>query len=74
MADLLHADFAIAEKTVLHHRLDKLVEHKDAWLKLPVRRRGPVRGTLRGEAVRPDSSTSLLTTPSSVDTHGDQSK
>lgn len=40
MADLLHADFAIAGKNVLYRCLDKLVAHKDELFKFLVRRWG----------------------------------
>lgn len=40
MADLLHADFALAEKNTLYRCLDKLVEHKDELFKFLVKRWG----------------------------------
>ena len=40
MADLLNADFALAEKNVLYRCLDKLVEHKDELFKFLVQRWG----------------------------------
>ena len=40
MADLLNADFALAEKNTLYRCLDKLVEHKDALFKFLVQRWG----------------------------------
>jgi transposase len=44
MADLLEADFALAEKNTLYRCLDKLVEHKDALNKFLVRRWGELFG------------------------------
>jgi transposase len=40
MADLLNADFALAEKNTLYRCLDKLVEHKDDLFKFLVKRWG----------------------------------
>lgn len=40
MADLLNADFALAEKNALYRCLDKLVTHKDELFKFLVRRWG----------------------------------
>jgi hypothetical protein len=40
MADLLHSDFALAEKNTLYRCLDKLVEHKDELFKFLKRRWG----------------------------------
>ena len=40
MADLLNADFALAEKNVLYRCLDRLVEHKDELFKFLCRRWG----------------------------------
>jgi transposase len=44
MADLLHADFALAEKNTLYRCLDKLVEHKDELFKFLKRRWGELFG------------------------------
>ena len=44
MADLLNADFALAEKNVLYRCLDKLVVHKDDLFKFLVRRWGELFG------------------------------
>ena len=44
MADLLNADFALAEKNTLYRCLDKLVEHKDALFKFLVQRWGELFG------------------------------
>ena len=40
MADLLNADFALAEKNTLYRCLDRLVEHKDELFKFLLRRWG----------------------------------
>ena len=45
MADLLDADFALAEKNTLYRCLDRLVEHKDALFKFLKRRWGELFGT-----------------------------
>jgi hypothetical protein len=45
MADLLDADFALAEKNTLYRCLDKLVEHKDELFKFLKRRWGELFGT-----------------------------
>jgi transposase len=44
MADLLHSDFALAEKNTLYRCLDKLVEHKDELFKFLKRRWGELFG------------------------------
>jgi hypothetical protein len=44
MADLLEADFALAEKNTLYRCLDKLVEHKDDLFKFLKRRWGELFG------------------------------
>jgi hypothetical protein len=44
MADLLGADFAVAEKNTLYRCLDKLVAHKDALFKFLVQRWGELFG------------------------------
>jgi transposase len=44
MADLLDADFALAEKNTLYRCLDKLVEHKDELFKFLKRRWGELFG------------------------------
>ena len=44
MADLLDADFALAEKNTLYRCLDRLVEHKDELFKFLVRRWGELFG------------------------------
>lgn len=44
MADLLHADFALAEKNTLYRCLDKLVQHKDELFKFLKRRWGELFG------------------------------
>lgn len=44
MADLLDADFALAEKNTLYRCLDKLVAHKDDLFKFLVRRWGELFG------------------------------
>ena len=44
MADLLDADFALAEKNTLYRCLDKLVEHKDELFKFLCRRWGELFG------------------------------
>ena len=44
MADLLHADFALAEKNTLYRCLDKLVAHKDELFKFLCRRWGELFG------------------------------
>jgi transposase len=44
MADLLDADFALAEKNTLYRCLDRLVEHKDALFKFLKRRWGELFG------------------------------
>lgn len=44
MADLLNADFALAEKNTLYRCLDKLVEHKDDLFKFLVKRWGELFG------------------------------
>ena len=44
MADLLNADFALAEKNTLYRCLDKLVEHKDELFKFLVQRWGELFG------------------------------
>jgi transposase len=44
MADLLSADFALAEKNTLYRCLDKLVEHKDELFKFLVQRWGELFG------------------------------
>jgi transposase len=44
MADLLEADFALAEKNTLYRCLDKLVAHKDELFKFLVRRWGELFG------------------------------
>lgn len=44
MADLLNADFALAEKNTLYRCLDKLVEHKDDLFKFLVNRWGELFG------------------------------
>ena len=44
MADLLNADFALAEKNTLYRCLDKLVAHKDALFKFLVQRWGELFG------------------------------
>ena len=44
MADLLNADFALAEKSAPYRCLDKLVEHKDALFKFLVQRWGELFG------------------------------
>jgi hypothetical protein len=44
MADLLGADFALAEKNTLYRCLDKLVGHKDALFKFLVQRWGELFG------------------------------
>lgn len=44
MADLLDADFALAEKNTLYRCLDRLVEHKDELLKFLKRRWGELFG------------------------------
>ena len=44
MADLLDADFALAEKNTLYRCLDKLVEHKDELFKFLERRWGELFG------------------------------
>jgi transposase len=44
MADVLHSDFALAEKNTLYRCLDKLVEHKDELFKFLKRRWGELFG------------------------------
>ncbi len=44
MADLLEADFALAEKNTLYRCLDRLVEHKDELFKFLTRRWGELFG------------------------------
>jgi transposase len=44
MADLLDADFALAEKNTLYRCLDELVEHKDELFKFLLRRWGELFG------------------------------
>jgi transposase len=44
MADLLDADFALAEKNTLYRCLDKLIEHKDELFKFLKRRWGELFG------------------------------
>ena len=44
MADLLNADFALAEKNTLYRCLDKLIEHKDELFKFLVQRWGELFG------------------------------
>jgi transposase len=44
MADLLDADFALAEKNTLYRCLDRLVEHKDELFKFLTRRWGELFG------------------------------
>lgn len=44
MADLLNADFALAEKNTLYRCLDRLVEHKDELFKFLCRRWGELFG------------------------------
>jgi len=44
MADLLNADFALAEKNALYRCLDRLVEHKDELFKFLCRRWGELFG------------------------------
>jgi transposase len=44
MADLLHSDFALAEKNTLYRCLDKLVQHKDELFKFLKRRWGELFG------------------------------
>lgn len=44
MADLLHSDFALAEKNTLYRCLDKLAEHKDELFKFLKRRWGELFG------------------------------
>ena len=44
MADLLEADFALAEKNTLYRCLDRLVEHKDELFRFLVRRWGELFG------------------------------
>jgi transposase len=44
MADLLEADFALAEKNTLYRCMDKLVEHKDELFKFLLRRWGELFG------------------------------
>jgi len=44
MADLLDADFALAEKNTLYRCLDRLVEHKDELFKFLLRRWGELFG------------------------------
>jgi hypothetical protein len=44
MADLLDADFALAEKNTLYRCLDRLVEHKDEMFKFLCRRWGELFG------------------------------
>ena len=44
MAELLNADFALAEKNTLYRCLDKLVAHKDALFKFLVQRWGELFG------------------------------
>jgi transposase len=44
MADLLDADFALAEKNTLYRCLDKLLEHKDELFKFLLRRWGELFG------------------------------
>ena len=44
MADLLHSDFALAEKNTLYRCLDKLVAHKDELFKFLKRRWGELFG------------------------------
>ncbi len=44
MADVLSADFAVAEKNTLYRCLDRLVEHKDELFKFLCRRWGELFG------------------------------
>jgi transposase len=44
MAELLHSDFALAEKNTLYRCLDKLVQHKDELFKFLKRRWGELFG------------------------------
>ena len=55
MADLLGADYALAEKNALYRCLDKLLAHKEAlFTHLRAALAGSVRGAVRSAAVRPD--------------------
>ena len=55
MADLLEADFALAEKNMLYRCLDRLVEHKDDLFRFLVQRWGELfEAQLRCAALRPD--------------------